>query len=68
MSFLGLGDPSRPSWGKALEEAFLNGAMIRNAWWYFIPPGLAILLVVLAFTLIGQTLEGIADPRMRDRR
>ena len=68
LSFLGLGDPSRPSWGKALEEAFLNGAMIRNAWWYFIPPGLAILLVVLAFTLIGQTLEGIADPRMRDRR
>lgn len=68
LSFLGLGDPSRPSWGKALEEAFLNGAIIRNAWWYFIPPGVAILLVVLAFTLIGQTLEEIADPRMADRR
>ena len=68
LSFLGLGDPRRASWGKALEEAFVNGAMTRNAWWYFIPPGLAILLVVLAFTLIGQTLEEIADPRMKGRR
>jgi peptide/nickel transport system permease protein len=68
LSFLGLGDPRRASWGKALEEAFVNGAMTRNAWWYFIPPGLAILLVVLAFTLIGQTLEEIADPRMKRRR
>ena len=68
LSFLGLGDPSRASWGKALEEAFVNGAIIRNAWWYFIPPGLAILLVVLAFTLIGQTLEQIADPRLGGRR
>jgi len=68
LSFLGLGDPSRASWGKALEEAFVNGAITRNAWWYFIPPGLAILLVVLAFTLIGQTLEQIADPRLGGRR
>ena len=68
LSFLGLGDPQRASWGKALEEAFVNGAITRNAWWYFVPPGLAILLVVLAFTLIGQTLEEIADPRLAGRR
>lgn len=68
LSFLGLGDPRRASWGKALEEAFVNGAMTRNAWWYFVPPGLAILLVVLAFTLIGQTLEQITDPRLKARR
>ncbi len=68
LSFLGLGDPQRASWGKALEEAFVNGAMTRNAWWYFVPPGLAILMVVMAFTLIGQTLEEIADPRMKGRR
>ncbi len=64
LSFLGLGDPSSASWGKTLEEAFVNGAMIRNAWWYFLPAGIGILIVVLAFTLIGRTLEEVADPRL----
>ena len=64
LSFLGLGDPSSASWGKTLEEAFVNGAMIRNAWWYFLPAGIGILVVVLAFTLIGRTLEEIANPRL----
>ena len=68
LSFLGLGDPSSASWGKTLEEAFVNGAMIRNAWWYFLPAGIGILVVVLAFTLIGRTLEEIANPRLRRER
>lgn len=68
LAFLGLGDPSAPSWGKTLEEAFVNGAIIRNAWWYFLPAGLGILAVVLAFTLIGRTLEELADPRLGQRR
>ncbi|MEZ5343170.1 MAG: ABC transporter permease [Acidimicrobiales bacterium] len=68
LSFLGLGDPTRASWGKALVEAFENGAITRNAWWYFVPPGVGILLVVMAFTLIGQTLEQLADPRLAGRR
>jgi peptide/nickel transport system permease protein len=68
LSFLGLGDPSSASWGKTLEEAFVNGAMVRNAWWYFIPAGLGILVVVLAFTLIGRTLEEIANPRLSRAR
>jgi peptide/nickel transport system permease protein len=64
LSFLGLGDPSSASWGKTLEEAFVNGAMTRNAWWYFLPAGLGILTVVLSFTLVGRTLEEIANPRL----
>ena len=68
LSFLGLGDPASASWGKTLEEAFVNGAMIRNAWWYFLPAGLGILAVVLAFTLIGRTLEEIANPRLGGER
>jgi len=68
LSFLGLGDPASASWGKTLEEAFVNGAMIRNAWWYFLPAGLGILAVVLAFTLIGRTLEEIANPRLSGER
>ena len=67
LSFLGLGDPSAASWGKTLEEAFTNGALLRNAWWYFVPAGLGILIVVMAFTLIGRTLEEIANPRLSSR-
>ncbi len=68
LSFLGLGDPSSASWGKTLEEAFVNGAMVRNAWWYYLPAGVGILAVVLAFTLIGRTLEEIANPRLSGER
>lgn len=68
LSFLGLGDPTRASWGKTLQEAFQAGALTQEAWWYFLPPGLGIMLVVLAFTLCGQALEAILDPRLRERR
>lgn len=68
LSFLGLGNPQTASWGKTLEEAFVNGAIARNAWWYYLPAGIGIVLVVLAFTLIGQTLEQVVDPRLKDRR
>ena len=67
LSFLGLGDPSNASWGKMLDDAFESGAVTLEAWWYFVPPGLGILLVVLAFTLVGQALEEILDPRLRDK-
>ena len=67
LSFLGLGDPSNPSWGKMLDDAFETGAVTAEAWWVFIPPGLGILLVALAFTLCGTALEEILDPRLRDR-
>ena len=68
LSFLGLGDPTRASWGKMLDEAFRAGALTREAWWYFLPPGLGIMAVVLAFTLVGSALEEILDPRLRERR
>jgi peptide/nickel transport system permease protein len=67
LSFLGLGDPSRASWGKMLQEAFDAGALTADAWWYYIPPGVGILVVVLSFTLCGQALEEVLDPRLRDR-
>jgi peptide/nickel transport system permease protein len=68
LSFLGLGDPTRASWGKMLDEAFAAGALTRNAWWYYLPPGIGIMAVVLAFVLIGHALEAILDPRLRERR
>ena len=49
-----------------LEEAFQQGALTEQAWWYYIPPGLGILLVVLSFTLIGHALEEVLDPRLKE--
>jgi peptide/nickel transport system permease protein len=65
LAFLGLGDPTRASWGKTLEEAFSAGAITRNAWWYYLPAGAGIVIVVLAFTLVGRAVEEILDPRLR---
>ena len=67
LSFLGLGDPANVSWGKMLDNAFEAGAVTQQAWWYFGPPGVGILLVALSFTLIGTALEEILDPRLKER-
>jgi peptide/nickel transport system permease protein len=66
LSFLGLGDPMAPSWGAILDDAFSTGAVSRGAWWFVLPPGLCVIAVVLAFTLVGRAMERIVDPRGRD--
>jgi len=67
LSFLGLGDPTRVSWGSMLDNAFSVGAITTGAWWYIVPPGVCVVLVVLAFTLVGQALEEVFNPRLRSR-
>jgi peptide/nickel transport system permease protein len=67
LSFLGLGDPSRISWGTMLSRAYASGAVTAGSWWYLLPPGVAILVVVLAFTLCGRALEAVLNPRLRGR-
>jgi peptide/nickel transport system permease protein len=67
LAFLGLGDPLRVSWGSMLDAAFTHGAASIGAWWYLVPPGVCILLVVLAFTMVGQALEAVLNPRLRGR-
>jgi peptide/nickel transport system permease protein len=68
LAFLGLGDPVHVSWGTMLHYAFVSGAVGRGAWWYFMPPGIGIVMVVLGFTLAGHTLDRILNPRLRERR
>jgi peptide/nickel transport system permease protein len=68
LAFIGLGDPQQPSWGKMLEEAFNAGALAQGAWWYYVPPGVGVVLVVLAFTFIGRALEAVLDPRLELER
>ena len=64
LAFLGLGDPTRLSWGQMLQFAFTRGAMSAGAWWVLIPPGLAIAWVALGLTLLGNGLERVFNPRL----
>ena len=68
LSFIGLGDPFQPSWGQLLNAAEEVGAPSLGAWWYFVPPGACIVLVVFAFTLLGTALDDLLNPRRRARR
>jgi peptide/nickel transport system permease protein len=67
LSFLGLGDPTRISWGTMLENAFESGAPSAEAWWYVIPPGLCITTLVLAVAMLGHLFEEYINPRLREQ-
>ncbi|PRB09169.1 ABC transporter permease [Microbacterium sp. MYb64] len=68
LTFLGFGDPTNVSWGTMLNSAFATGAVSLGAWWFLMPPGICVIVVVLAFTLVGQALEDIVNPRLREGR
>jgi len=66
LSFLGFGvQPPAPSWGNILTE---GRTYIFDAWWLTVFPGLAILITVLSFNLLGEGLRDAIDPRLRGRR
>jgi peptide/nickel transport system permease protein len=65
LAFLGLGDPTKISWGTMLENAFDAGAPSAGAWWYVVPPGLCITVLVLAVALLGYLFEEIVNPRLQ---
>ena len=68
LAILGLGAPNAISWGRIIEESFTSGALSAGWWWWWlIPPGVAISLVTLSFTMIGYALDELLSPRMRDR-
>ncbi|MGW6027445.1 ABC transporter permease [Streptomyces sp. NPDC055099] len=64
LAFLGLGDPTVVSWGGLLQDAREAGAVSAGDWWYLAPPGLAIAVVALAFTLCGRAVESVLNPRL----
>jgi peptide/nickel transport system permease protein len=64
ISFLGLGDPNRASWGRLIGE---GRELIRSSWYICAIPGVAIMLTVLALNLIGDGLNDALNPKLRDR-
>lgn len=67
LSFLGFGDPSSPSWGMVLYFADRAGATVNGYWWYIVPPGICIMLLVMGFALISYSTDQILNPRLRRR-
>ncbi|HBV05841.1 MAG TPA: peptide ABC transporter permease [Gemmatimonadetes bacterium] len=66
LSFLGLGvPPDVPTWGSMLAES--RDTLVANKWWLAIFPGLAIMLTVLSFNILGDWLRDFLDPRLRER-
>ncbi|NBE99405.1 ABC transporter permease [Nonomuraea sp. KC401] len=64
LAFLGA-SANKTSWGTMLRGSYDFGAANEGAWWYILIPGLAILAVVMAFTLVGRALEAVLNPRLR---
>lgn len=67
VSFLGFGDPKSMSWGYMLNDAFISQAMSRGALYWIIPPGVCIMLMVMAAFFIGRGSEEILYPRLKER-
>jgi len=66
LSFLGFGDPSVVSWGKMLQYGFATGAA-RGAWWWLVPPGFMISLLVASVYMLRRAYEDIVNPRLKRR-
>lgn len=65
LSFLGLGDPSIPTWGQMLEHGFRTGGVYIGFWWWILPPGILIVLTSMVFAFIALGLEPVVNPRLR---
>ena len=65
LSFLGLGDPSFPTWGQILHDANTFGAAARGLWWWIMPPGVMVAMTGLAFVFIGNALDTIVNPKLK---
>lgn len=65
LSFMGLGDPSIPTWGQILEYGFRNGGIYHGYWWWVVPPGALIIITAVGFMFLALALEPIVNPRIR---
>ncbi|MEN8613680.1 ABC transporter permease [Dehalogenimonas sp. THU2] len=65
LSFLGLGDPSVPTWGQILESGFSTGAVYVGYWWWVLPPGLLVVFAAMTFVLLALGFEPVVNPKLR---
>jgi len=64
LRFLGIGSTNTPSWGNMLNWAQNGEALLNGGWWWFVPPGLSMTLVILSLTLINYGIDTVSNPRL----
>ena len=65
LSVLGLGDPTLPTWGKILNNAYQGGALYRGYYYWVLEPAILLMITGLSFSMLGFALDRIFNPRLR---
>jgi peptide/nickel transport system permease protein len=65
LAVLGLGDPTLPTWGKVLDDAFSQGALYKGYYYWFLEPAVLLMVLGVGFSLIGYSLDRVFNPRLR---
>lgn len=66
LAVLGLGDPVLPTWGKVIQDAFVDGALYRGLYYWVLEPAILLMITGLGFAMLGFALDRIFNPRLRD--
>ncbi len=66
LAVLGLGDPVLPTWGKVIDDAFVDGALYQGRYYWILEPAIMLMITGLGFALLGFALDRIFNPRLRD--
>jgi peptide/nickel transport system permease protein len=66
LAVLGLGDPTLPTWGKIIDDAFNYGALYKGLYYWILEPAVLLMITGLAFALLGFALDRIFNPRLRE--
>jgi len=65
LAVLGLGDPTLPTWGKVINDAYTNGALYQGQYYWVLEPAVLLMITGLAFALVGFSLDRVFNPRLR---
>ena len=65
LAVLGLGDPSLPTWGKVMNDAYTQGSLYKGYYYWIAQPAVLLMLMGVGFALVGYSLDRIFNPRLR---
>jgi peptide/nickel transport system permease protein len=65
LAVLGLGDPVLPTWGKVINDAYVNGALYKGYYYWITEPAVLLVITGLGFAMLGFALDRIFNPRLR---
>ena len=66
LAVLGIGDPVIPTWGKTINEAWINGALYKGYYYWILEPAVLLMITGLGFAMLGFALDRIFNPRLRE--